>query len=222
MRRAAFTSGSACAVLAIAVTLSFGPSARASFHLWKFDQISSNADGTQQFIEMSDNFDGEQFFKTDAGGPFGPGQLFSGGKAFTFPNDLPLPSVIGHDTAGQHVLLATSGFFPRGLVPDFILPGGFFSPGGDTLKYTPNDANVVLDSMTFGSLPTNGTDALFQTAGSSDQSTGPADPHNFTGEKVSAIPLPSAVWAGLAGLIAVAVAQRRWPPLRNQQRFTRA
>src|SRR5580765_2635561 len=91
---------SAALVVIAVVALLIASPARASFHEWKIDQVFSNAAGTQQFIEMSEAFNGEQFFKTDAGGPFGPAHLFSGSKAFIFPNDLPLPAVVGHDTAG--------------------------------------------------------------------------------------------------------------------------
>src|SRR5690349_15468358 len=101
----------------------------ASFHLWKFDQAFSNADGSQQFLE------------TDAGGGFGPAMFITetGAHTFTFPNDLPLPGVIGHDTSGQHVLIATTGFNPGGKIADFSIPAGFFNPSFDVVRYTPND-----------------------------------------------------------------------------------
>jgi hypothetical protein len=215
MVRFQFPSRSIAAVLAaVAMTFLLSPSAQASFHLWKLVQVFSNADGSQQFIEMSEDFDGEQFFKTDNGGPFGPAQLFSDSKSFTFPNDLPGPDIVGHDTAGQHVLLATTGFFPNNLKPDFLLPSGFVTTGAGSLTYTPNDPTLVLDKMSWNSLPTNGTDALFQTAGTTSQTTEVAAPHNFTGAaNGTGIPLPPAAWAGIAGLVIVAVAHRKSSPL---------
>ena len=182
-----------------------------SFHLWKFDQVFSNADGSQQFIEMSTDTDGQRFFNTDDGGGFGPAMLISGASTFSFPHDLGDPATVGHDTAGQHLLIASTGFSPKGKTADFVLPANFFSTGADTLKFTPNDPTVVLDSTTWASLPKNGTDALHQVPGTSETSVSAATAANFSGNGggPSAVPLPPGVYTGLAGLgLAVIVIRR--------------
>jgi len=192
------------------VLFGYAAPAQANFHLWKIDQIFSSQDGTQQYIEMSNSSDGEQFPHSDEGGPFGPAMLISGSKTFVFPNDLPLPNVVGHDTAGQHMLLATSGFHPNGLIPDYTLPANFFALPADSIKFTPNDGTTVLDSISYTSLPFGPDEALYQEAGTTNQSVDTPLAHNFTGQKVTAVPIPSAVWMGMIGLALGAIAHRRF------------
>ena len=188
-----------CVVVAAALMSLWASPARASFHLWKLDEVFSNADGSQQFIEMFCAFPGQQFPHTDAGGPFGPATLSSGSQTFVFPHDLPLPAVVGHDTDNQHMLLATAGFNPLGVTPDYTLPAHFFSTGSDTLNFSAA-VGGPLDSLSWSALPTDGT-ALFQTPGTTTQSVGAASAQSFSGGSTQTVPLPAAVLPGAAILL---------------------
>ena len=57
-----------CCIVAFATTLAFAPAASASFHLWKIEQVFSNADGTVQFVVLheSTGSNGEQFLRGHA------------------------------------------------------------------------------------------------------------------------------------------------------------
>jgi hypothetical protein len=195
-------------IFAAAILMAANTHARASFHLWKFDQVYSDATGTRQFIEMSCDIGGQQFFFSDAGGPFGPARIISSAGTFVFPHDLPMPADIGHDTDGQHLLLATSGFSPFGVKADFELPEHFFSTSADGLKFTPNDPAIVLDVMNWFSLPTDGKTSLHQLPGSTFQETREATAANFGGAPTTLVPLPTSVTMGLIGLALAVVAKR--------------
>jgi len=95
------------AVLIVSQTITL---AHASFHLFRIDQIYSNADGSVQYVVMrestgsnGENFwAGLQFRTTNAAGVI---------KTFTVPSNLPSSS-----TASRSVLLATAGFAALGIV----------------------------------------------------------------------------------------------------------
>jgi hypothetical protein len=62
-------------------------------------------------------------------------------------------------TANKRVLVATQGFADLGIVaPDYIIPNGFLPTDGGTLDY------AGVDSVTYTSLPTDGTNALNRSA----------------------------------------------------------
>src|SRR5881409_3923726 len=73
--------------------------AEASFHLWRINEIYSNADGSVQFIEFVTSSSGQQFLaghsltSSDASG--------ATIKTFTFPSNL------SGDTANHSFLVAT-------------------------------------------------------------------------------------------------------------------
>ncbi|MBI3838213.1 MAG: PEP-CTERM sorting domain-containing protein [Planctomycetia bacterium] len=122
-------------LLTIAFSVHSPGAAWATFHLWKIDQIYSNASGNVQFVELADTADGEIFV--------GGRTLTSNGHTFTFPSNLP----DGTPTAGQHMLLGTPGYFALAGVtqPDFTLPNNnFFSTSADTLTFAGG-----LDSVSF-------------------------------------------------------------------------
>lgn len=131
-----------------------GEAALAGSHLWKINEVFSNASGTIQFIEL----------KECCGGPgenFLNGYLVTSlatGKVFTFPADL-----VG-STANQHMLLATAAFaaMPGAPTPDYIMLPNFIGMSGDTLRYHPSGN---YDTFTFGAgaMPTNGTMAIHMT-----------------------------------------------------------
>jgi serralysin len=103
----------------MAILLVVTSTAFASFHLFRLEQIYSNADGTVQFVVLheSTGSNGENLW-------VGQRLTSSDGyttKVFTFPSNLPSAT-----TAGRRVLIATAGFAALGLVtPDFVVPNGF-------------------------------------------------------------------------------------------------
>ena len=135
-------------LLAVIVAVCAFP-AQAAFHLFRIDQVFSNADGTIQYVVLreSTGSNGENFWQgnrlTTTGGAGGPQQL-------QFPSNLP-----SGDTASKSVLVATSGFAALNLVtPDFTIPAGFIPIGGGTLNY----ANV--DQIQLPAVPTDGATAI--------------------------------------------------------------
>ncbi|PYI87148.1 MAG: hypothetical protein DME26_07100 [Verrucomicrobia bacterium] len=139
--------------------------AEASFHLWRINEIYSNADGSVQFIEFVTSFGGQQFLSghalasSDAAG--------SSTQNFTFPNDLP------GDTANRSFLVATPGFanLPGGITPDYTIPAGFLFTAGGRLNY------AGVDLVTYAPLPTDGTNSISRTGAKAVNS-----PSNFAGQ----------------------------------------
>ena len=135
---------------AMAVILSLtASSALALFHLFRIEQIYSNADGTVQFIVLSctgvcsndENVWSGQMLTT---------QGAQGMRSFTFPSNLPSSA-----TANKRVLVATQGFAALGIVtPNYTVQNGFLPLGNGTLTY----ANVT--QLIYTSLPSDGTHAL--------------------------------------------------------------
>ena len=167
--------------------------AKATFHLWKIDQVYSNASGSVQFIEFqqpSSEFDDERF----VGGLTVTDSAL--GHSFTFPANLPAAPV-----ANQRFLIATPGYAAlKGVpAPDYTLGANdFFKTSGDTLTYAGG-----VDSLTFSGsqLPTDGVDALFRAYGASTFTTGKNAPTNFAGQTGSvSVPEPATV-----GVVAVAM-----------------
>jgi hypothetical protein len=140
--------------------LSLSFAATADFHLYKIEQVYSNADGTVQYLVMHESMgaNGENLW---AGNPLVAIPTHGGTpKTFVFPQNLPggMCSYYGCElapTAFTRVLIATQGFASLGLVkPDYIVPNGFFSTDGVTINY------AGYDQVTFTSIPTDGTSAL--------------------------------------------------------------
>jgi hypothetical protein len=133
--------------------------ASATYHLFQIEQLFSNADGTVQFVVMHEiagmngenQWAGKQLTSTHAGVA----------KVLTFNKNLPgggMSYYGGEDpspTAYRRVLIATQGFAAlANITPDFIVPDGFLPTNGGTLSY------AGVDSVTFASLPTDGTTAI--------------------------------------------------------------
>ena len=163
--------------------------AQATFHLWRIDEVYSNASGTVQFIELqqpSFEFDDERFL-TEAG-TITDSTL---GNTFTFPSDLP-----STPAANSHFLVATPGYAALSGVPapDYILPtNNFFSTSGDTITYA-----GFVDSLTFTSsqLPLDGLNSLDRAYGETTFTTAAASPTNFAGQ-TGAIAAPEPAFLGL-------------------------
>src|SRR5713226_6247157 len=149
----------------------FASPAYATFHLWKIDEVYSNASGTVQFIEFlqpSFIIDDERF----VGGQSLVDMAL--GHSFTFPGNLPsMPA------ANQHFPVATPGYaaLPGVPAPDYILAAhNFFSTSADTLTYAGGSDSVTWSA---GQLPTDGTNSIQRAYGAPTFTTGPNSPTNF-------------------------------------------
>jgi hypothetical protein len=136
---------------ALATFLASASSAFAAFHLFRIEQIYSNADGTVQFIVLRESagVNGENFWQNQALTSTHLGVA----NPVTFPSNLPSAS-----TAGKRVLVATPGFAALGLVtPDYMIPNGFLATDGGTVNY------AGVDQVTYTALPTDGVHAIDRT-----------------------------------------------------------
>jgi hypothetical protein len=136
--------------------------AAATFHLWRMDELYSSADGSVQFLEFTTSAGGQEFL---AGHTL---TSVSGAVThnFTFPTDLP------GDTAGHKFLVGTAGYAALSGVPspDYVVPDGFFFPGGGTVSV------AGMDSWTHGPTPSPNLSL------NRDGSTAVNSPHNFAGQ----------------------------------------
>ncbi len=143
-------------------------SAQAAFHLFRIQQIYSNADGTVQFVVLSTGYDGEDQWT---------GQHISstdvhGTRSYRFPNFLP-----SNHTGGHSVLVATQGFANLGIVaPDYVIPNNFIATGEGSVDF----AGVDSVSYLAGQLPTDGINALLK-----DGTTAKNLATNFAGASAS-------------------------------------
>jgi len=122
--------------------------ALAGSHMWRFNEVFSDASGTIQFIE---------FVCDDT-----PSEIFMNGLTvitpngtFTFPENLVGP------TSFRHLLLATNGFasLPGAPTPDYIIPNNFIPQGGGFIRYRP-EANYDTWIYGAGVIPTNGLNSV--------------------------------------------------------------
>src|SRR6202521_6219010 len=89
-------------ICGIAMLLAATGGAHATFHLWVIDEIYSNADGTVQFIELSNSNSGEQFVGAHSI------TCTQGSTTHTFTVPTNLPTSI--DTTNRTFLIGTQGF----------------------------------------------------------------------------------------------------------------
>ena len=135
--------------LVATMLLAATPAALASFHLFRIEQLYSNADRSVQFIVMhqSPSANGENLWEGRQLTSTSPG---SAAQTFTFPSDLP-----SRATADRRVLIATQGFAALGIVtPDYVVPNGFLGTPSGTVNF------AGVDQVTYASLPTDGVHAL--------------------------------------------------------------
>ena len=200
----------------IAVSIAFGAptrSAKAAFHLWQVKEVFSNADGSVQFVEMSDSFSGEVF----TGGLTLTANSDGNIKTFTFPSNL------SGSTPGS-LLIATSGFgaLPGGVTPEFTfsqsttpISGSFFNPNATNLTFTYSGSG---DSMSFtgASLPKDGIHSLTDAGavgfppGTPNISSGVNSPTNLLGNSgsVNLAPEPATMFYALCGIAPFAMRRR--------------
>lgn len=136
-----------------ASVLCSGPAMAAS-HLWKINEIFTNADGTVQFIELK-----ESAGSTGENGLAGKTMTSQvNGSVYTIPSN-----VVGN-TANRHILFATAAFaaLPGAPTPDHIIASNFFAINGDTIRWAPA---FNYDTFIYGAavLPTNGVNCLQMT-----------------------------------------------------------
>ena len=149
--------------------------AQASFHLFRIDQMYSNADGTVQYVVMreSSGANGEN--------PWSQQQLETTSRAgirkqLRFPSNLPSAS-----TASRSVLIATPGFAALGLVaPDYTIPTRFIPTDGGKLEFAGG-----VDEIQLAPLPSDGTIAVNRTGASVL-----ATPKNFANASANMAALP--------------------------------
>ncbi|MGE5088279.1 MAG: hypothetical protein ACM3QY_04055 [Candidatus Levyibacteriota bacterium] len=166
------TRRAARALVLMALAL-FSLQARASFHLWRIDEIYSDASGSVQFIELSVTSSGEQFL---AGHTISVTEGNNPAHTLTFPSDLP------GDTANRHFLIATAGFAKLGLVtPDYVVPDGFLYIPEGTIDY------AGVDVVGYHALPTDGVHSIDRNGNAMVNS-----PTNFAGKTATIGPAPAA------------------------------
>jgi hypothetical protein len=144
--------GRIAAFCAAMVLCAFAPLAGASFHLWKINEIYSDASGNVQYVEFFTDSAFQEFLTflgTDGL------KASQGGNTHSYTFGTDLPATPQHTTQNQKFLVATQGFADLNIVaPDYIVPNGFmFMPGG-TIAFG------IYDSVTYSGLGSNGTRAL--------------------------------------------------------------
>lgn len=146
----------ALGVVSLAVSLN----AQSAFHLWKINEIYSNADGTVQFIEFTTTFGNQQFVSGQTVTTQGTST-----QTFTFPGNLP------GDSANKKFLMGTAAVAAAGgVTPDFIIPNGFLSLTNGTINF------AGFDIVSYTSLPLGGTLSIDRLGASAANS-----PTNFAG-----------------------------------------
>jgi hypothetical protein len=173
-------------VCALATFLLSATSAFASFHMYRIEQMYSNAGGTVQFIVLHEvaGFNGENLWMGHTLTSTQPNAT----RVYLFPNNLPGGPDNGYgttlsQTANTRVLVATEGFAALGLVtPDYVVPNGFLATSGGTVNY------AGVDQVTYASLPTDGTHAIDRN-GAVIQNVAT----NFAGKSASVTPGPPAM-----------------------------
>ncbi|MDG2336303.1 MAG: hypothetical protein P8Q97_19035 [Myxococcota bacterium] len=178
------------------LTLFWSVGASGGIHTWDIVEVYSNADGTIQYIELLDVGTG--------GGEINIGNatISSSAQSHSIAN-----GPVTAPTNGKFYLIATPDFaaLPGAPTPDEILPPTavpFFDISGDTVS-------VGLDNLTFGSVPTNGTDAL--TRAGSVVANSPTNYAGATGSVTAPGP-PGVPFSSLPALILMllAIASTAW------------
>ncbi len=152
----------------VAVVLGVSAPAWAGSHLWRVNELFSNADGTVQFIELHN--------PTDAAN-----EVILSGKwvksvvnetFLLFPANLPAGS-----TAQKYLLLGTKAFaaLPGAPTPDYIMDPNFFALDADEIQYW-QYAGAEMEFAS-GELPLDGLNSLDRSG-----ATLPNSPTNFAGD----------------------------------------
>jgi len=170
--------------LLLAVLLSLAGNVFATFHLWRTDQVYSNASGTIQYIELTAMAGGQQFIS-------GHEIAITQGSTthtYAFTRNLPSDTAQGGGyyggTSFKSLLLATQGFANLNVVtPDFIIPDGFLFTSNATINW-----GTGFDMFSYTSLPMDGTMALYRAGVTATNA-----PQNFNGEIGQIVPETSPI-----------------------------
>jgi len=173
-----------CAAVFGFVLAALAGTAGASYHTFRFAEIYSNPSGTIQFVEMHEAF-GADFQNLEHFAP----------DIFSTSHDLTLTDLPGTHTANSFFLLGTAGYNALTGAPkaDYLIPDHFFNPAGDTLQYgRATGPNGVVDTITFGPVPADPSEALQRTGTSGNNFTaGPAIANTFSNGGNFAVPEPA-------------------------------
>jgi serralysin len=206
-------------ILSASAAVMLVPSGAFAFaHLWKIQEVYSNATGSLQFIEFLDNSGGGEFFLSSAV----PLQFQINGVTV---NSMPFDNTTATDGSGdlstappgttlnRTFLVATANFQGLfGFAPDYIIPANFMQLTGAnrTVEFPSGPDEVSLTS-----LPLDGVMSLNGNVGNSSPSStsinSQASPRNFAGQTVN-IPEPgslSTLVLGGAALGGLAFLRRR-------------
>jgi hypothetical protein len=184
-----------------ATTMVAAPAQARPFHLWAIQEIYSNNSGTLQFIELTDQFGGQNLV---------PGNMVSvsnAGNTQTNSFTVPGNNLVGN-TLDHMLLFGTAGIQAAGgPAPDYIIPNDFLFTGGGSINF------FGLNSGTYTALPTDGILARMWQAGDI-----PNVETNFSGVTGSITPVPEPTTmmltpfaVGLGGLFRW-LSRRRAPP----------
>lgn len=160
---------SASVMFVLALSALAVPYAHATFHLFDFTEVYSNADGSIQFIEMTASANNQHLLNGHS--------ITSGANTFNFTANLS-SSV----TSNKSMLLATEGFaaLQGAVTPDYIIPNNFFAIDGDTLTLVGGVYSPI--TWTSGGLPTDGINSLNRSInGGASTSVAANSPTNFAG-----------------------------------------
>ena len=138
-----------------------------TFHFWDINEIFSNSDGTNQFIELTTSSNGQEFLSGHTISADSDGDL----KTYTWTSDSPSP------TANAKILLATSSMaaVPGFPTPDFIISDNFFVPTAETLIFNFGESSDIV--ILNGGIPIGGITSV-DDSGAEQTAT----PTNFAGE----------------------------------------
>jgi hypothetical protein len=184
-------------VAVVAFVVALPTPAYAAHHLWRIQQLFSNASGSVQYVVLETNSTG----RTGETQVSGFTLAVTGGVTFTLNANLPA------NPTTQWLLLATSNFasLPGGVTPDFVIPANFLPTGGGTITYA-----STVDTWTFGALPTDGIHALTRDPDTQALATAVNHPVNFanvSGQVNLAASVPTLpTWGIIAGLGALLLA----------------
>lgn len=158
--------------------------ARASFHVWAVTELYSSADGSVQFIKLTNNsiFSAEYFLSNHVITCTGPPGLTN---TFTFPTNLPAVS-----TVNKTFLIGTRNLatVPGGLTPDYT-----FTNNGPFLFLNSGVTNTVgiIGSIetpaSYTKLPADGVSSLVGLGSSLVVATN--SPKNFSDQANSIVPV---------------------------------
>ena len=152
--------------------IGLAPSAWATYHTYRIDEIYSNASGTIQFIELHEVFHAN-----------GQNHESEAPDFKTNENDLIFADLPSTQTADTFFLLGTAGYNAMSGAPqaDYLIPNNFFNPAGDTLQYGSTGPDGVVDLATFANLPTSGGQAFYRVGTSGNSfTTGAAIANTFS------------------------------------------